>query len=254
MAGTTSQERIHDAGISPQKRLLLGWILAHFMSGEPEALGLLALMLYCESRRDARRDATGAYVPLSDQDVARWSQPLIDEAEALLHAAETANRTGRFQLEAAIQSAHARRSMTRDTDWEAIALLYEGLVGLAPTIGSLLGRAAAVAQARDAATAWALLEELPREQVRSYQPYWALAAHLLSRLGRLREASDAYARAIGLCDDPAMRDFLMRKAARVNAKQRVAAAPSEARNGNQRLVGATQGGVDQRQMPVRERK
>ena len=191
----------------------LGRLLRRLLPAEPEAQGLLALMLHCEARREARRTTAGVYVPLTEQDVTRWSQPLIGEAEKLLAAAEQAGRLGRFQLEAAIQSVHARRASTGHTDWEAIALLYEGLVRFAPTIGALVGRAAAMAEARGAATGWALLDAIPAEAVRSYQPYWALAAHLLKRLQRSDEAADAYRRAIGLCEDPAMREFLARQAA-----------------------------------------
>jgi RNA polymerase sigma-70 factor (ECF subfamily) len=190
----------------------LGRLLLRLLPGEPEAQGLLALMLHCEARRPARRSADGAYVPLSEQDVALWSEPMIDEAQQLLAAAERAGRIGRFQLEAAIQSVHVQRAWTGRTDWEAIALLYEGLARLAPTIGALIGRAAAIAEARDAETGWALLQAIPADAVAGYQPYWALAAHLLKRLGRMELAADAYGRAIGLCEDPAMRDFLARQA------------------------------------------
>jgi len=86
--------------------------------------------------------------------------------------------------------------------------LYDGLVHLSPTIGARVGRVAAVAEARGPAVAWAILETFPREEVTAYQPYWALAAHLLKRLGRSSEASAAYTRAIGLCEDAAMREFL----------------------------------------------
>jgi len=149
---------------------------------------------------------------LSEQDPSRWTMTMITEAEQTLRAAGRANRVGRFQLEAAIQSAHAQRAFRGRTDWQSIALLYEGLVSRAPTIGALVGRAAAVAEARDVATGWALLQAIPNEAVETYQPYWALAAHLLKRAGRGAEASDAYTRAIGLCEDPAIRDFLMRQA------------------------------------------
>ena len=207
------------AGADPRRKGLatealdLGRLLL-LMPAEPEAQGLLALMLYCESRRDARRTTTGVYVPLSEQDVARWSVSMIDEAEQLLHAAERQGSIGRFQLEAAIQSVHARRAATGSTDWEAIALLYEGLVRVAPTIGALVGRAAAIAEARRAAAGWTLLELIPADAVESYQPYWALAAHLLTRLQRPEAAAAAYSRAIGLCEDPAMREFLTRQASR----------------------------------------
>ncbi len=190
----------------------LGRLLSRLMPAEPEVQGLLALMLFCESRRDARRSATGAYVPLSEQDVERWSRAMIEEADSYLIAASRAGKIGRFQLEAAIQSVHAQRARTSQTDWEAIAVMYEALVRIAPTIGALVGRAAAVAEARGAAFGWAMLEAIPGEAISSYQPYWALAAHLLKRMQRLEEAAAAYSRAIGLCEDSAAREFLTQQA------------------------------------------
>jgi RNA polymerase sigma-70 factor (ECF subfamily) len=181
------------------------------MPDEPEARGLLALILHCEARRDARRDAAGSFVPLYDQDTALWSQTVIRDAEAELAHAAKLGRSGRFQLEAAIQSLHAQRAFTGDTDWQALALLYEGLIRLSPTIGAMVGRAAAVAKAGGAEQGLALLQRLDAEEVRNYQPYWALIAHLLKRLDRKREAAQAYERAIGLTEDPAVRDFLLAK-------------------------------------------
>ncbi len=182
------------------------------MPGEPEASGLLALMLHCEARRAARRDAAGGYVPLGSQDVERWAWPMIEEAERTLRAAARAGALGRFQLEAAIQSAHAQRARSGRTDWEAIALLYEGLVRLAPTLGVRVGQAAALAEARGSAAALAALDALPSAAVASYQPYWALRAHLLGLLARVDEAAAAYTRAIDLCADEAARAFLVGKA------------------------------------------
>ncbi len=188
------------AGADPRRKGLaveaidLGRLLVRLMPAEPEVKGLLALMLHCEARRASRRAATGGYVPLSEQDVQRWSRPMIAEAETLLCGAAQTGRIGRFQLEAAIQSVHAQRAATGRTDWEAVALLYEGLVRLAPTVGALVGRAAAVAEASGAATGW------------------ALAAHLLKRMHRSGEAGAAYSRGIGLCEDPAMREFLAQQA------------------------------------------
>jgi RNA polymerase sigma-70 factor (ECF subfamily) len=138
---------------------------------------------------------------------------MIREAEQILARAARLNRPGRFQLEAAIQSAHAARLFTGNTDWEAVALLYEGLVRIAPTIGALVGRAAAIGEARGAGVAWDLLRAQSDGAVATYQPYWALAADLLVRLHRIDEACAAYDRAIGLCADPAMRAFLRRRAA-----------------------------------------
>jgi RNA polymerase sigma-70 factor (ECF subfamily) len=205
------------AGADPRRRGLaveaidLGRMLRPLLPAEPEVEGLLALMLHCEARREARRGPAGEYVPLSEQDTARWSMPMIGEAERILSAAAQDKRFGRFQLEAAIQSVHAQRARGGRTDWEAIALLYEGLVRLAPTIGARVGQAAAIAEARGAAAGQALLDTIPAEAVASYQPYWALAAHLLRRLGQ--PADMAYERAIGLCEDSAMRAFLLRRAA-----------------------------------------
>lgn len=197
----------------PEEALHLGRLIVTLLPDEPEARGLLALMLHCEARKGARRDTEGAFVPLAEQDCRLWSAALAEQAEEELARAAATGRIGRFQLEAAIQSAHARRAFTGSTDWEAVALLYEGLVRLAPTVGALVGRAAAVAEARGAEAGLALLEQVSQTATKTYQPFWALTAHLLARLGRSAEATEAYQRAIGLCDDPAMRAFLQRRAA-----------------------------------------
>jgi predicted RNA polymerase sigma factor len=191
--------------------IYLGSVIAGLLPAEPEAHGLLALMLYCESRREARRSADGEYVPLGEQDVDLWSRNLIVEAERRLALAAGANRLGRFQLEAAIQSAHAYRVVAGFTDWEAIALLYQALIQVAPTVGSRVSHAAAVAEARGAQSGWELLASLPINEIKDYQPYWALAGHLHRLLGRRQEALDAYQTAIGLSEDAAVRRFLTRQ-------------------------------------------
>ena len=190
----------------------LGRLVVRLLPDEPEARGLLALMLHCEARRGARRDARGAYVPLTRQDVALWSRPMIEEAEGIPADASRARKPGPFQLEAAIQSAHACRAVTGRTDWEAIALLYEGLLRYAPTIGAQVGHAAALAEARGAEAGLAALDAIPAEAVGTYQPYWALRAHLLKWLGRAEQAEQAYARAIALSEDAAVREFLLGQA------------------------------------------
>jgi RNA polymerase sigma-70 factor (ECF subfamily) len=190
-------------------------LLLRLMPGEPEVHGLLALMLHCEARREARRSESGTYISLSEQDVTRWSGAMIEEAERLLACAAQFGRIGHFQLEAAIQSVHAQRAQTGHTDWESIAMMYAGLVRIAPTIGALVGRAAAVAESSSAENGWALLEEIPIQSVDTYQPYWALTAHLLKRMQRFNEAKVAYTRAIGLCEDSAMREYLKRKVAEI---------------------------------------
>jgi predicted RNA polymerase sigma factor len=185
--------------------------LASLMPGEPEALGLLALMLHCEARRDARRTRDGEFVPLDRQDSARWSRPLMAEAEKCLRAASAFKRMGRYQLEAAIQSIHAHRAECGRTDWREIALLYEGLVRLAPTIGAHVGRAVAIAECGDVAGGLDALAAMDVSRTMNYQPWWAARAHFLKRLERTAEARGAFERAASLTEDPALRAFLLKQ-------------------------------------------
>jgi RNA polymerase sigma-70 factor (ECF subfamily) len=206
-----------DDGADPRGRELtdeatwLARVLLDRMPGEPEVRGLLALMLFCEARRPARRSSDGRYVPLSEQNPKMWSLPVILEAESELAAAAKQGRPGRFQLEAAIQSAHAERRITGRTDWVAIRVFYDHLLRLAPTLGARIGRAAAVSEAQGPEAGLALLDGIERVAVSAYQPYWAVRGHLLRRLGREAEASDAFERAIGLTEDDAVRRFLLER-------------------------------------------
>jgi RNA polymerase sigma-70 factor, ECF subfamily len=193
--------------------ITLGRMLTQLMPREPEALGLLALILHCEARRHARYTSDGKFVPLDQQDPALWSQSMIDEAERHLHLAAGFKRMGRYQLEAAIQSVHASRAKTRHIDWTEIALLYEGLVRIAPGIGSLVGRAVAIAQAGEAAAGFAALQQIPVDRTVNYQPYWAARGHLLRLLNRKNEAREAFNRAASLTDDPALREYLIQRSA-----------------------------------------
>ena len=204
-------------GIDPRGRDLaeeaiwLARVLLQLMPSEAEVQGLLALMLHSESRRSARRALDGRYVPLSEQDPKQWSLPLIEEAERHLADAFKRGRSGRFQLEAAIQSVHSERAHTGRTGWAAIALFYEQLVRISPALGTRVGYAAAVAEAEAPEAGLAVLDPIAPDAVSHYQPYWAVRAHLLQRLGKKREAADAYDRAIGLAEDPAVREFLLQK-------------------------------------------
>jgi RNA polymerase sigma-70 factor (ECF subfamily) len=206
MAGTDQRGR--DLA---EEALWLARVLLKLMIGEAEVQGLLALMLYCEARRGARRDASGRYVPLSEQDPKHWSLPLIEEAERHLAESFKRGRVGRFQLEAAIQSVHAERARTGRIDWAAIVLFYEQLLRVSPTLGTRAGYAAAVAEANGPEAGLAVLESIDPDAVSDYQPYWAVRAHLMQELGKTAEASDAYDRAIGLAEDPAVREFLLQK-------------------------------------------
>ncbi len=219
-AYTTGWETV--TGSDPRSRGLTVeaiWLVrlcVQLMPEEPEARGLLALMLYCEARCDSRRNAEGAYVPLLQQDTTLWSQSMIDEAERELAHAAKVRQWGRFQLEAAIQSIHAQRIVAQSIDWQALALLYEGLIQLSPTLGALVSHAAAIAETQGLDQGLRLLETLPAEDVKSYQPYWALKAHLLKQLGDKSTARQAYSQAIGLTEDSAIRDFLLHQSLPLN--------------------------------------
>jgi predicted RNA polymerase sigma factor len=194
-----------------EEAIWLARVLLQLMPREAEVRGLLALMLYCEARKRARRGPGGRYIPLSEQDSQRWSLPLIEEAERHLAEAASRGRTGRFQLEAAIQSVHAERARSGQTEWSAIVLFYEQLVRISPTLGTRTGYAAAVGEANGPEAGLAVLDGIDADAVSAYQPYWAVRAHLLRRLGKTPETMDAFERAIGLAEDPAVRQFLLQR-------------------------------------------
>jgi len=194
-----------------EEAIWLARVLAELMPNEAEVQGLLALMLHCEARRQARRAPDGRFVPLSEQEPQKWSFPLIEEAERHLAEASRRGRAGRFQLEAAIQSVHAERARSGRTEWPAIMLFYAQLVRISPTLGSRTGYAAGVGEASGPEAGLAVLDGIDPDDVSTYQPYWAVRAHLLQRLGKASEAGDAFERAIGLAEDPAVRRFLLQR-------------------------------------------
>lgn len=181
-----------------------------------EADGLFALMLFAEARRPARTDsATGALIPLEEQDVTLWDAALLADAETALANATRRMSLGRYQLEASIQAVHAARREAGATDWNELAILYTGLVQVAPTVGALTGRAAVLIETDGPRAALAALDALPADQHTNYQPWWATRAHALERLGETQGARDAFDRAIGLSDDPAARLYLAARKARL---------------------------------------
>ena len=195
-------------GSLADEAIWLGRTLLATLPQEPEAAGLLSLMLYSESRRGARRDATGQYVPLDQQDTSLWNTEMITEADNLLRGAGAFGRLGPFQCQAAIQSVHANRRRSGVTDWTALAMLYEALVIMKPTVGARVSHAAVIGRVQDAAAGLALLNRIAKRDIVNYQPYWAVRAHLLTEAGETASASSAYRTAIGLSDSEAVRQFL----------------------------------------------
>jgi RNA polymerase sigma-70 factor (ECF subfamily) len=183
-------------------------LLVALLPAEPEARGLLALMLYCASRRAARSGPDGRFIALQDQDARLWSRDLIVEAEGLLTSASRAGIFGRYQCEAAIQSVHAQRPITGHTNHPALLTLYALLAERCPSVGAWVGQAAALTQAGHAAPALAVLQRIAVEDVRAYQPYWVTLARALSAAGQAEAAEAALQTAIGLTQHAAVRAFL----------------------------------------------
>lgn len=201
-----------------EEAIWLGRLIIELLPGEPEALGLLALMLYSHSRLGARRNPEGEFVPLAKQDITLWDESLIDEAEALLLRASSLGAIGRYQLEAAIQSAHTAGRRAGATDWPAIERLYDGLCAITASPVASINRAIAVAEMRGPTAGLAALPVTTAgSRLMEYQPYWAARAELSARLGDPAAASEAYARAIGLEADPAVRRFLQKRLAEMSA-------------------------------------
>ncbi|HMA70351.1 MAG TPA: DUF6596 domain-containing protein [Xanthobacteraceae bacterium] len=204
----TRRRNLGDEGI------WLGRLVASLLPEEPEALGLLALMLHAEARRGARRNGRGDYVPLAEQDPSTWNDKLIDEAEALLRKASRTGMIGRYQIEAAVQSAHAARRISGQTDWAAIARMYDALLAITDSPVVAINRATAIAETDGAAAGLAALDALADDRrLADYQPFWAARAGLLRLTGDVEAADKAYERAIGLEADPAVRRFLQQRRA-----------------------------------------
>lgn len=197
----------------------LGRLLVGLLPDEPEAKGMeakgmLALMLYTESRRAARRSPEGAYVPLDAQDTSLWDSRQIARAEDLLSQANAGGPSGRYQLEAAIQSAHVARRLQGIKTWPAILKLYDHLFALTRSPVIALNRAAALAEVEGASAALPALESLADDpRMTDYQPYWAARGHIFAAAGRRDAAREALTLAIGLATDEAVRAWLRQRIA-----------------------------------------
>ncbi|MFZ6005595.1 MAG: RNA polymerase sigma factor [Actinomycetota bacterium] len=193
----------------------LGRVLAELMPDEPEAVGLLALMLLTEARRPARTAADGSMVRLADQDRALWDRGQIAEGHALARACLRRNAPGPFQIQAAIAAVHADATSPDGTDWAQIVALYDQLHALRPTDVVALNRAVAIGELKGATAGLAALDALDAEVLAKFQPFHATRADLLARAGRRDEALVAYDRALELSGNQPERAFLQRQRARI---------------------------------------
>lgn len=194
--------------------IFLARVVAELLPEEPEALGLLAMMMYAEARRGARRDSKGEFVPLAEQNPALWDARMIGEAETLLRRASQLGAIGRFQLEAALQSAHVHRRRTGQANWDEVVRIYDALFKRAKSPVVAINRALAIAELEGAeAGLEAMPEAADDARLAEYQPYWAARAELLAKTGVREEAQRAYEMAIGLESDAAVRRFLQKRQA-----------------------------------------
>jgi RNA polymerase sigma-70 factor (ECF subfamily) len=179
--------------------------LTSLMPDEPEAAGLLALLLLTESRRSSRTRPDGSLVLLGEQDRTRWDRTLIAEGQAIVRRCLRRNQPGAYQLQAAINAVHADAPTLEETDWPQIVALYDQLLAVASTPVVALNRAIAIGEVQGPAAALALVDELDLD---TYHPFHATRADLLRRLGRHSEAAAAYRRAASMAPTDAERDFL----------------------------------------------
>jgi RNA polymerase sigma-70 factor (ECF subfamily) len=186
----------------------LGRLLAALLPGEPEVMGLLALMLLVESRRPARTTAGGELVLLADQDRGLWDRRLIAEGQAIVRRCLAGNQPGPYQIQAAINAVHSDAATAAATDWWQILQLYNQLLGLAKSQVVALNRAVAVAEVEGPDAALTIVDDL---DLGGYHLFHAIRADLLRRLGRPDDAAVAYQEAIARTGNAAERAFLQRR-------------------------------------------
>ncbi|MCU1476141.1 MAG: polymerase subunit sigma-70 [Subtercola sp.] len=210
-AASTVAARSAEPNSLAGEALYLATVLAQLMPEQPEVLGLAALLSFSAARAPARLTAEGEPIGLHEQNTALWDAALITEGERLLRRARAAGSIGRFQLEAAIQSAHADRARSGTVDWAALATLHRALVRISPTLGARVALAATLGEAESPEAGLAALDLI--DGAEHFQPAWATRAHLLARCGRTADARRAYDVAITLTAAPSIRTRLERAAA-----------------------------------------
>jgi predicted RNA polymerase sigma factor len=186
-------------------------VLAELLPHEPEVLGLAALVCLSEARRPARRSADGAFIPLDEQDTTRWDTTLITRGEAMLRRAHELGRPGRFQYEAAIQSAHCARATQGRVDCHALQKLHRAVLRVAPSLGAAVASAAVDGVVDGPDAGLRALDAIIDPAVERFQPAWTTRAHLLAEAGRAADAAEAYRRAIDLTTDQSVAAYLSRR-------------------------------------------
>nr|MCU0698779.1 hypothetical protein [Myxococcaceae bacterium] len=218
---TAEAHRLADRGL---EAMYLADLLTTLLPDEPEALGLAALIAFSASRAAARTDGERPFIPLDEQDAARWDETLIRRGARCLEQAAAFGQLGRFQLEAAIHAVHADRKRSGVTDWRAIAQLYEGLLQLSPTRGVVVARAYVISKLASPERALAALSLLGAEDLERFAPALACRAHLRERVGDLAGAHDDLEAALALLPDGASRTHLEAQRQRLEPARRGATA------------------------------
>ncbi|HJZ77992.1 MAG TPA: DUF6596 domain-containing protein, partial [Vicinamibacterales bacterium] len=211
-AYTKGWNEVSGGGMSElaDEAIWLGRLTVSLLPDQPEAKGLLALMLYTTGRRAARHDVAGTYVPLERQDTNLWDRTMIASAEHLLHEANATGPSGRYQIEAAIQSAHVARRLSGVANWAAVVALYDHLLALTGSPVVILNRAVARGELDGPHAALADLAPLESDKrMLTYQPYWAARGHLLALAGDCASAAHALTVAMGLTTDEAVKAYLL---------------------------------------------
>jgi predicted RNA polymerase sigma factor len=191
--------------------LHLALVLTELLPDEPEVLGLAALVCLSEARRPARRTADGAFIPLDEQDTRLWDKVLMARGEALLRRAHDYRRAGRFQYEAAIQSAHCSIATQGKVDLVALRKLHRALLRVAPSLGAAVASAAVDGEIDGPDAGLQALDAIGDPAVERFQPAWTTRAYLLAEAGRVADAAEAYRRAIELTDDAGVAGHLLRR-------------------------------------------
>jgi len=213
-AYTVNDSTIIDVDVDDlaDEALFLAQLMSEQIENDAEVYGLYAWLLYCESRRHARFDEAEAFVPLDEQVPTLWRNDLIHKAEFNLAKAAELKQVGPYQIEAAIQAAHMQGVLDQNTPWREIAMLYQQLLFLGPTVGARIGHAITVARATEnPAKGIELLDAIQTSGVKGHQPWWAARANLLAMMGRKKEAESAYMRAIALTRNEAVQNWLKRE-------------------------------------------